>query len=78
MSVIGAIIGELFVSSGPQYSGLGNLMRAWQNQMKTDALIAVVLASTLLGLVMLALVNLLSRSVLRRWTSSSGFEMSGR
>ncbi len=77
-SVIGAIIGELFVSSGPQYSGLGNLMRAWQNQMKTDALIAVVFASTLLGLVMLVLVNLLSRTVLRRWTSSSGFEMSQR
>lgn len=75
MTVIGAIIGELFVGSGAQYAGLGKLMMGWQNLARTDALIAVVFTSTLLGLAMLSLVNLLSRLVLYRWTASSGFEM---
>lgn len=75
MTVIGAIIGELFVGSGAKYAGLGKLMMGWQNLARTDALIAVVFTSTLLGLVMLALVNLLSRLVLKRWTAGSGFEM---
>ncbi len=78
MTVIGAIIGELFVGSGAQYAGLGKLMMGWQNLARTDALIAVVFTSTVLGLTMLAFVNLLSRVVLRRWTASSGFEMTGR
>ena len=75
MTVIGAIIGELFVGSGAKYAGLGKLMMGWQNLARTDALIAVVFSSTLLGLAMLALVNLLSRVILHRWTASSGFEM---
>lgn len=75
MTVIGAIIGELFVGSGAKYAGLGKLMMGWQNLARTDALIAVVFTSTLLGLAMLALVNLFSRLILHRWTTSSGFEM---
>lgn len=74
MTVIGAIIGELFVGSGAKYAGLGKLMMGWQNLARTDALIAVVFTSTLLGLTMLALVNLVSRVLLHRWTASSGFE----
>ena len=75
MTVIGAIIGELFVGSGAKYAGLGKLMMGWQNLARTDALIAVVFTSTLLGLAMLALVNLFSRLILYRWTASTGFEM---
>lgn len=75
MTVIGAIIGELFVGSGAKYAGLGKLMMGWQILARTDALIAVVFTSTLLGLTMLALVNLVSNLVLKRWTASSGFEM---
>ena len=75
MTVIGAIIGELFVGSGAKYAGLGKLMMGWQNLARTDALIAVVFTSTLLGLVMLAIVNLLSHLILHRWTASTGFEM---
>jgi NitT/TauT family transport system permease protein len=74
LTVIGAIIGELFVGSGAKYAGLGKLMTGWQNLAKTDGLMAVVLASTLLGLVMLGGVNLASRLLLRRWTEGSGFE----
>ena len=78
MTVIGAIIGELFVGSGAQYAGLGKLMMGWQNLMRTDALIALIFTSTLLGLTMLAVVNFISRVALRRWTAGSGFEMTGR
>ena len=75
MTVIGAIIGELFVGSGAQYAGLGKLMMGWQNLSRTDALIALIMTSTILGLTMLALVNFISRVALRRWTAGSGFEM---
>ncbi len=78
MTVIGAIIGELFVGSVAQYAGLGKLMMNWQNLLRTDALFAVVLTSTLLGLSMLAIVNMLSRFALGRWTVSSGFETNSR
>ncbi len=77
LTVIGAIIGELFVGSGAKFAGLGKLMTGWQNLAKTDALMAVVMTSTLLGLVMLGLVNLTSRWLLRRWTDGSGFEKNG-
>ncbi len=74
LTVIGAIIGELFVGSGAKFAGLGTMMTGRQNLGKTDALMAVILTSTLLGVVMLTTVNLLSWLVLRRWTASSGFE----
>ena len=60
--MIGAIIGEFFVGNGAGgYTGLGTLMTGWQNLARTDALMAVVLTSTLLGLVMIGGVNLLAR-----------------
>ncbi len=74
MTVIGAIIGELFVGSSAEFAGLGKLMMGWQILARTDALIAVVLTSTLLGVTMLGLVNITSRLLLRRWIDSSGFE----
>jgi NitT/TauT family transport system permease protein len=77
MTVIGAIIGELFVGTSAQYAGLGKLMTGWQILARTDALIAVILTSTLLGVVMLGIVNLFSRWLLHRWIASSGFEAGG-
>lgn len=75
LAVIGAIIGEFFVGNGAGgYQGLGTLMTGWQNLARTDALMAVVLTSTLLGLVMIGLVNGIARLALSRWTSSSHFE----
>lgn len=75
LAVVGAIIGEFFVGNGAGgYQGLGTLMTGWQNLARTDALMAVVLTSTLLGLVMIGLVNWISRIALWRWTSSSYFE----
>ena len=75
LAVIGAIVGEFFVGSGSTgYAGLGTLMTGWQNLARTDAVIAAIFVSTLLGLATLGLVNLLARVGLRRWTASSGFE----
>jgi NitT/TauT family transport system permease protein len=75
LAVIGAIVGEFFVGTGASnYAGLGTLMTGWQNLARTDALIAVVFVSTTLGLCMLGLVNFIARTLLGRWTASSGFE----
>lgn len=77
LSVIGAIVGEFFVGNGGKYNGLGTLMTGWQSLQKTDALIAAVLVSTLLGLVMFGLVNLISLLLLSRWTRAAGFDRNG-
>ena len=74
LAVIGAIVGEFFVGNGGQYDGLGTLMTGWQSLQRTDALMAAVLVSTLLGLTMFGLVNILSKTLLRRWTVAAGFD----
>ncbi len=75
LAVIGAIVGEFFVGNGATgYTGLGTLMTGWQNLARTDALIAVVLTSTLLGLTMIGIVNFIAGVLLWRWTAGSGFE----
>ena len=68
LAVIGAIVAEFFVGNGSEYDGLGTLMTAWQGFLKTDALIAALFASTLLGLVLYGVVELISATLLRRWT----------
>ena len=67
LAVIGAIVGEFFVGNGSAYDGLGTLMTGWQAQQKTAALIAAVLASTLLGVLCFWIVNLLAATALRKW-----------
>lgn len=75
LAVIGAIVGEFFVGNGSaSYAGLGTVMTGWQNLAKTDAIIAAVFVSTLLGLSILGIVNFLAWACLRRWTESDGFE----
>jgi NitT/TauT family transport system permease protein len=75
LAVIGAIVGEFFVGTQADgFVGLGTLMTGWQRLARTDASIAVVFVSTLLGLVMLSIVNLVAKTALRRWTAGSGFE----
>lgn len=75
LAVIGAIVGEFFVGSGAQnYAGLGTVITGWQNLARTDAVIAAVFVSTLLGLVMLAVVNFFARICFGRWTAGGGFE----
>ena len=69
LAVIGAIVAEFFVSNGATYQGLGALMTGWQGLMLTDALIAALAMSTLLGLVLFGAVNLLGRVLLARYTN---------
>ena len=68
LAVIGAIVAEFFVGNGgANYSGLGTLMTGWQTLGRTAPLIAALCISTLIGVIMFATVELISRSLLRRW-----------
>ncbi|EMI18457.1 binding-protein-dependent transport system inner membrane component [Rhodopirellula maiorica SM1] len=69
LAVIGAIVAEFFVGNGSNYDGLGTLMTGWQGFQRTDALIAAIFASTLLGLLLFGAVNLLAITVFARWTA---------
>ena len=69
--MIGAIVAEFFVGHASRYDGLGTLMDGWQMQIKTDALIAALVASTILGLLLFGAVQLISTTVLRRWNRGS-------
>lgn len=71
LAVIGAIVAEFFVGNGSNYAGLGTLLTKWQGQLKTDALIAALFASTLLGLVLFGTVQLINSTILRRWTQTT-------
>lgn len=70
LAVIGAIVAEFFVGNGTDYDGLGTLMTGWQALAKTDALIAALMASAMLGLALFGIVHLLSITVFARWTRS--------
>lgn len=68
LAVIGAIVAEFFVSNGADYVGLGALMTRWQGLLQTDALIAALGMSTLLGLLLFSAVDWLGRIFLSRYT----------
>jgi NitT/TauT family transport system permease protein len=70
LAVIGAIVAEFFVGNGTKYDGLGTLMTGWQALLKTDALIAALIASAVLGLAMFAAVHWISEKLLGRWTQT--------
>ena len=54
LAVIGAIIGEFFVGeTSTSVAGLGTLIASWQRMVRTDAMIAAIITSTLLGLLVL-------------------------
>ena len=74
LSVIGAIVGELFVGNSGASDGLGAMMNAMQANLKTAELIGAIMACTLLGIVLFLLIEALNRWVLRRWTIDTGFE----
>lgn len=71
LAVVGAIVAEFFVGNGTDYDGLGTLMTKWQGLAKTDAIIAAIVASTILGLTLFSFVQFLSVTVLRRWIIDS-------
>lgn len=67
VSVIGAIVGEYFAGYGVDQFGLGYLILQAAPQMKTDELMAAVIASTLLGVAIFATVSLAGATILSRW-----------
>lgn len=67
LAVVGAIVAEFFVSNASAYDGLGVMMTGWQGLSKTDALMAALFASTVLGLLLFGIVRLIGATVLRRW-----------
>ena len=74
LAVIGAIVAEFFVGNSGEYDGLGTIMTSRQANLKTAELIAALMACTCLGILLFACVNLLSATLLRRWTKTPGFE----
>jgi NitT/TauT family transport system permease protein len=67
MSVVGSIVGEFFVGYGSKRFGLGYLIDMTFNQLHIDRLCAAVVVSTLFGLSIFGLVNLISVTILRNW-----------
>jgi NitT/TauT family transport system permease protein len=66
LSVIGAIVGE-FIGGG----GLGAVVDAARTQQRIDKVFAAVLLSALLGLLMVAFINVVSTLSLRSWHASA-------
>lgn len=67
LAVVGSIVGEFFAGYSEKWYGLGYLIPAWKEGLKTDRLFAATLASTLLGLAIFTTVNVISAAILSRW-----------
>ncbi|CAN5605296.1 ABC transporter permease [soil metagenome] len=70
LSVIGAIVGEFVAGELTEGAGLGVLVIVANKRANTAYVFAAVLMASLLGLAMLATINLVSYLVLRRWHAS--------
>jgi len=67
LSVIGAIVGEIFAGYGTQSYGLGYLITLTTGKLETAYAFAAVLCSTLLSVAIFVAVNLIGSSILARW-----------
>lgn len=67
LAVVGAVVGEFFAGYGGERFGLGYLILYATDQLKMAELFAAVMASTLVSVVMFALVSLLTDFILHRW-----------
>lgn len=65
LSVIGTIVGE-FITGG----GLGGLIDVSRQQRQIEKVFAVLLVASFLGIVLFAMINLLSYMLLRHWHAS--------
>jgi NitT/TauT family transport system permease protein len=70
LAVLGAIVGESFTDFGD--AGLGYLTAVTFRQQKTAFLYAVALTSSALGIAFFALVGLVERVFLRKWSQHPG------
>lgn len=67
LAVVGSIVGEFFVGYGSRQFGLGYLIYSTNGQSQLDRLFAAVLTSTLFGIAIFGLVNVISVTILRNW-----------
>ncbi len=67
LSVIGAIVGEVFAGYGTNAYGLGYLIQLTSGKLETAYAFAAMIASTLLGLAIFSLAALAGRTILARW-----------
>lgn len=75
LALIGTILGEMLVGNAGAYDGLGSIMQNWRTLGRTAGLMAAIAISTGLGILFLGLINLIGKTLLKRWTSATGFEM---
>ncbi len=67
LAVVGAIIGELYAGFGQERYGLGYLVQVTNMQLKTDYLMAAIMASALLGLIIFGVVGVIGNLATRHW-----------
>lgn len=67
LSVLGAIVGEFFAGAGASQPGLGYQIFAANQQLKMDFLFASVIACTLLGVMMFAVISWVGDRYLLYW-----------
>ncbi|HVX15858.1 MAG TPA: ABC transporter permease [Pirellulales bacterium] len=70
LSVVGAIVGEIFAGAGADRPGLGYLIQQLSAQLRTDALFAAILMSAALGMLIFGLVNMIGRLVMKVWSGA--------
>jgi NitT/TauT family transport system permease protein len=70
LAVIGTVVGEFLVGVFGAGEGLGVRIVSAKKMGRTDELFAAVLIASLLGLAMLAAINLAGRLLLRHWHAS--------
>lgn len=71
LSVVGAIVGEIYAGYAAESHGLGYLIMMTSNQLKTDYLFACILTSTLLGVTIFGSVSLCGSLLLGRWHTAA-------
>jgi NitT/TauT family transport system permease protein len=69
LAIVGAIVGEFFLSAGP--TGLGSLIQGKVASFNMAELYAVVIIATLLGTFVFGLITMLGDWVLQRWFGMS-------
>ena len=67
LAVVGSIVGEFFVGQSTTHYGLGYLIEVTNSNAQLDRLFASVLTSTLFGITIFALINLVSTTIVSRW-----------
>jgi NitT/TauT family transport system permease protein len=67
LSVIGAIVGELFAGFGTGSVGLGSLLSMAGGRLDTPYVFAAMFTSTLLSVVIFGSVSLIGSTILARW-----------